>query len=1051
MNTLAASKRKVDIDVNDITVSGTVDGRDVAIDGTKLDGIEAGATADQTAAEILTAIKTVDGSGSGLDADLLDGQHASEFAAASHNHDSISTGLTVHGSHSRGSYTAASQYHTGADNLVLKGNASGISGIFFESEKDGTNINHSSDFGFLQYHAYGTGTTGESNELILGVSNDGDDNVVLNAPSVNGLKYRIGASETDYTVWHSGNDGSGSGLDADLLDGLDSSQFLRSDQNDTTSGILTFGPNTSWGKYLKIGGNANNSDANSGSIGVTNGNLHLDAAISHTTYLNFYDGTGGVAFGNGAGANVAWMGPDGDLWKGSADNTGSKYWHAGNDGSGSGLDADLLDGIDSSQFLRSDASDAFTSGALTFNSGTHLKGNDAAFSGFFMAQNPEGQHVASPFFFNDMAYARLRGATVTVMKDAIEVTDTGIKDAMFNANGDFWNMSTSGVTTVEITLTSMPKGLTHGAHMGLTFGNPTWRAKNVKLEYSTDGGSTWTAAIDLTGQSEEFVIAGFSTGATQTNALRWTLSDFNTTSLRIVSLFAYNYNSTGMEDLYVTRDGGEVYAPLTTKGGINGLTLENGGISGSNFNITGVNELVINDPGEGIRWSGGANSVTLANIDDATDSIMNFSGASEVRRDGNKMWDAGNDGSGSGLDADLLDGQQGSYYTGYTDTAIANLADSAPATLDTLNELAAALGDDPNFATTVTNSIAGKVAKSGDTMTGNLSFGDNNKVIFGAGSDLQIYHNGAESVIHDSGTGNLDIRADSLSLLNAAGSEYYARFYTNGAANLYHDGSLKLNTNSTGVDVTGTVTADGLNSDGNVNVGSSSQTSGNQTLTIYGYDTSASTAKYGRLQVGGDGSFLVSAQDTYLQLSAANYIQSSSTHNFIGHILFSGDTNLYRTSANNLRTDDSFTVGTDLTVNGTTTHSGLTMTSGTDIDQLHTVTLTYTAGTGWTDTGINGIDLATGSYIVQIHVDDQTGHQYNERYTGTMSWYSGNTNDTSVDEIVLHSAGHADNDKAIYLRTIRTADADPDDLKLQISADYTGVSTTVTLKFRRMI
>ena len=42
----------------------------------------------------------------------------------------------------------------------------------------------------------------------------------------------------------------------------------------------------------------------------------------------------------------------------------------------------------------------------------------------------------------------------------------------------------------------------------------------------------------------------------------------------------------------------------------------------------------------------------------------------------------------------------------YTDTAIANLVDTAPATLDTLNELAAALGDDANFSTTITNQIA---------------------------------------------------------------------------------------------------------------------------------------------------------------------------------------------------------------------------------------------------------------------------------------------------------------------------------------------------------
>ena len=69
------------------------------------------------------------------------------------------------------------------------------------------------------------------------------------------------------------------------------------------------------------------------------------------------------------------------------------------------------------------------------------------------------------------------------------------------------------------------------------------------------------------------------------------------------------------------------------------------------------------------------------------------------------------DGAGSGLDADLLDGQSGAYYTNYADTAIANLVDSSPATLDTLNELAAALGDDPNFATTVSTNLGNKVDK----------------------------------------------------------------------------------------------------------------------------------------------------------------------------------------------------------------------------------------------------------------------------------------------------------------------------------------------------
>ena len=58
--------------------------------------------------------------------------------------------------------------------------------------------------------------------------------------------------------------------------------------------------------------------------------------------------------------------------------------------------------------------------------------------------------------------------------------------------------------------------------------------------------------------------------------------------------------------------------------------------------------------------------------------------------------------------------------TAYTDTAISNLVDSSPSALNTLNELAAALGDDANFSTTVTNSIATKLPLAGGTLTGAL-------------------------------------------------------------------------------------------------------------------------------------------------------------------------------------------------------------------------------------------------------------------------------------------------------------------------------------------
>ena len=62
---------------------------------------------------------------------------------------------------------------------------------------------------------------------------------------------------------------------------------------------------------------------------------------------------------------------------------------------------------------------------------------------------------------------------------------------------------------------------------------------------------------------------------------------------------------------------------------------------------------------------------------------------------------------------------------GYVDAAVAAVIDSAPAALDTLNELAAALNDDASFASTVTTALAGKLALAGGTMTGDITLGAN--------------------------------------------------------------------------------------------------------------------------------------------------------------------------------------------------------------------------------------------------------------------------------------------------------------------------------------
>jgi hypothetical protein len=143
-----------------------------------------------------------------------------------------------------------------------------------------------------------------------------------------------------------------------------------------------------------------------------------------------------------------------------------------------------------------------------------------------------------------------------------------------------------------------------------------------------------------------------------------------------------------------------------------------------------------------------------------------------------------------------------SYVGTEISTEIANLVASAPSTLDTLNELAAALGDDPNFATTVTNSIAGKLATAGGTMTGNVTFNDNARIRLGTGNDLDIYHDGSNSYIKNN-SGVLRIHGTEVQIKDEDNNETLALFTPQGAVTLYYDNSSKFTTTSLGAVIGG--------------------------------------------------------------------------------------------------------------------------------------------------------------------------------------------------------------------------------------------------------
>ena len=113
------------------------------------------------------------------------------------------------------------------------------------------------------------------------------------------------------------------------------------------------------------------------------------------------------------------------------------------------------------------------------------------------------------------------------------------------------------------------------------------------------------------------------------------------------------------------------------------------------------------------------------------------------------------------------------------------------------------------IATTSTGiDVTGVITTDGMTTSADINFGDNDKAVFGAGSDLQIYHNGSNSFVDDAGTGDLYIRSNRVFLGKYTG-EVGLSVLADGAVNLNYDNAQKLATTSTGVDVTGTVTADG--------------------------------------------------------------------------------------------------------------------------------------------------------------------------------------------------------------------------------------------------
>ncbi|MAD48214.1 MAG: hypothetical protein CMQ53_02550, partial [Gammaproteobacteria bacterium] len=218
-----------------------------------------------------------------------------------------------------------------------------------------------------------------------------------------------------------------------------------------------------------------------------------------------------------------------------------------------------------------------------------------------------------------------------------------------------------------------------------------------------------------------------------------------------------------------------------------------------------------------------------------------------------------------------------------------------------------------------------------DVRFNSANFDDNKKAIFGTGNDLEIYHDGSNSYIKDAGTGSLIAKTNTFRVVST-GDENMIQAFENGLVAIYHDGSQKFQTSSTGVDVTGIITTDGLTTSADINFGDSDKAvfGAGSDLQIYHDGSNSYIAE------GGTGDLLIRTNGTGIRL------QKNDGENMI-KALTDGAVQLYHDNQDKL-----ITTSTGIDVTGTVTADAL-LTANNNTDDTnkegHFLARQYDSGT----------------------------------------------------------------------------------------------------------
>jgi sugar lactone lactonase YvrE len=453
-------------------------------------------------------------------------------------------------------------------------------------------------------------------------------------------------------------------------------------------------------------------------------------------------------------------------------------------------------------------------------------------------------------------------------------------------------------------------------------------AFNNTTGHTHDGTSSEGAPITVTGPAQEYVSTGTELRPKTNNTY-----DLGSLALQWKNLYV---DGTGYIDT-LSADAATVNGNITVTGTVDGRDIATDGAKLDGIEAGADVTDTVNVTAAGALMDSELTNITAVkalNQGVATTDSPSFAAATingnitvtgtvdgrDIAADGTKL-----DGIESGATADQTAAEIRALVEAATDSNVFTDADhtklngieaSADVT-DTANVTAAgALMDSELTNITAVKALNQGVATTdsptfaGLTTTADVSFGDNDKAIFGAGSDLQIYHDGSDSFILDNGAGNLAIRGSSSIFLQSPTGETYLQATNNGAVSLFYDNAIKLATTATGVDVTGNIavsgTVDGRDVavDGSKLDGIESGATADQTI----------TAGSG-LSGGGTGNVTLSHADTSSQSSvnnSNNTVIQDVTVDTYGHVTGLASKTIVAPTVNG-------TSGQVLTSNGTST------------------------------------------------------------------------------------------------------------------------------------